>query len=269
MGSFVVRPRKRHVQQDLRFPDKNGQNRGRRKGDKRGKKPGRKPKGQRAGSPHTTRPELKPRFPVHVVLRVHPEVGSLRKRHMYRALRAATITAALRELNFAEDGAFRIVHISIQRTHVHLIVEADDKRALSSGMQGFQISAAKHINRAYSERAGLERRRRGSVFPDRFHQEIIESPRQARHALSYVLNNWRKHREDRGQPARGWNVDPFSTGVLFAGWKERADAPLVWRWRETYDPLVVYLPQTWLLCDGWRKHGRIAFDEVPSSPPRN
>jgi len=264
----VVRPRKRHVQQDLRFPDKNGQNRGRRKGDKRGKKPGRKPKGQRAGSPHTTRPELVPRFPVHVVLRVHPEVGSLRKRHMYRALRAATITAALRELNFAEDGAFRIVHISIQRTHVHLIVEADDKRALSSGMQGFQISAAKHINRAYSERAGLERRRRGSVFPDRFHQEIIESPRQARHALSYVLNNWRKHREDRARTARGWNVDPFSTGVLFAGWRERADAPLLWRWRDTYDPLVVYLPQTWLLCDGWRKHGRIAFDEVPSSPPR-
>ena len=269
LPNLVARPRKRHVQQDLRFPDKNGQGRGRRKGDKRGKKPGRKPKGKRAGSPHTTRPELKPRFPVHVVLRVHPEVGSLRKRHMYRALRAATIAVALRELHFAEDGAFRIVHISIQRTHVHLIVEADHKVALSSGMQGFQISAAKHINRAFSERADLARRRRGTVFPDRFHQEIIKSPRQARHALSYVLNNWRKHHEDYARTARDWNVDPFSTGVLFAGWKAREDAALMWRWRDTYDPLVVYLPQTWLLREGWRKHGSIAFDEVPSRPPRS
>jgi len=266
----VVRSRKRHVQQDLRFPDKNGQNRGRRKGDKRGKKPGRKPKGQRAGSPHTTRPELKPRCPVHVVLRVHPEVGSLRKRHMYRALRTATIAVALRELHFAEGGAFRIVHISIQRTHVHLIVEADHKLALSSGMQGFQISAAKHINRAYSERAGLERRRRGSVFPDRFHQEIITTPRQARHALAYVLNNWRKHREDHSSTTRTWNVDPFSTGALFAGWREREDEPLMWRWRDGYQPLVVYLPRTWLLQEGWRKGGgSIPFRYVPSQPAQS
>jgi hypothetical protein len=27
------------------------------------------------------------------------------------------------------------------------------------------------------------------VFPDRYHAEIITSPRQARHALSYVLSN--------------------------------------------------------------------------------
>ena len=189
---------------------------------------------------------------------------------MYAALREATITVALRELHDNKEGqgngAFRIVHISIQQTHVHLLVEADDKHALSSGMQGFEISAAKHINREYSVHAKLERRRRGNVFTDRFHQEIITSPRQARHALSYVLNNWRKHREDRSRAAKTWNVDPFSTGLLFAGWKEREGAAVMWRWRDTYDPLVVYLPQTWLLRVGWRKHERIGFHEVPSKP---
>src|SRR5262245_11446493 len=194
----MARARKRHVQQSIRFPDKNGQNRGRRKGDKyRGKKPGRKPKGRRAGSPHKARPELKPYWPVHVVLRVHEDLRGLRKRHFYKALREATITSTLRETSYAPGtGFFRIVHISIQGTHVHLLTEAGSKEALSRGMQGFQISAAKHINRAYSEKLRLARRRRGSVFPDRFHEEIIKSPRQARHALSYVLNNWRKHRED-------------------------------------------------------------------------
>jgi REP element-mobilizing transposase RayT len=263
----MARARKRHVQQELRYPDKNGQRRGRRAGDKTRNRPGRKPKIEgRPGSPHKARPELNGRHPVHVVLRVHRDVGSLRKRHMYKALREATLAVARRELFDADVGAFRIVHVSIQRTHVHLLVEAESKVALSRGMQGFQISAAKHINREYSARAGLDTRRRGVVFPDRFHQEIITSPTQARHTLSYVLNNWRKHGEDTESHARGWNVDPFSTGALFPGWKERAHEALLWRWRDTYDPLVVHRPRTWLLREGWTRGGRaISFHEVPSS----
>ena len=152
--------------------------------------------------------------------------------------------------------------MSIQRDHVHLLVEADNKTALSRGMQSFQISAAKHINREFSRRVRLDKRRRGAVFPDRFHQEVITTPRQARHALSYVLNNWRKHEEDRSAP-RSWNVDPFSTGVLFEGWRQHADEPLMWRWRDTYDPMFVYRPKSWLLREGWRRHGLISFHEVP------
>ena len=261
---------------------------GKRVRNKRRRKPGRKPKGKRAGAPHTVRPELKLGDAVHVVLRVVEAIGSLRKRHMYKALREASISVAKRELNAKESGAFRIVHVSIQRNHVHLLVEADDKRALSRGMQSFQISAAKHLNRAVSvksvslgalaamspaerrrakqaQRKAMANRRRGTVFPDRFHLEIIDNPQQARHTLAYVLNNWRKHREDRGDPQRAWNVDPYSTGMLFDGWKEREDAVVLWRWPETYEPFVVYLPKTWLLREGWRKHGLITFRHVPSA----
>jgi REP element-mobilizing transposase RayT len=181
---------------------------------------------------------------------------------MYAALREATITLAKRELNYEETGAFRIVHMSIQRTHVHLLVEADHRHALSRGMQCFQISAAKHINRAASRERG--ERRRGAVFPDRFHQEIITNCNQARRALGYVLNNWRKHREDLMSASRRWNVDPFSTGVVFDGWREREGAQVWWRWRQTYDPLVVYFPKTWLLRVGWRQYGTVPFREIPS-----
>jgi putative transposase len=265
----MARARERHVQQDLRFPDKNGQRRGQRASDRIPGRPGRKPKGARAGSPHKTRPALKPRHPVHVVLRVHPDIDNLRKRHLYKALYEATLAVARRELFDDVSGAFRIVHVSIQRSHVHLLVEADHKMALSRGMQSFQISAAKHINRGYSARAGLAVRRRGSVFPDRFHQEIITTPRQARHALSYVLNNWRKHREDRAPRARTWAVDPYSTAVLFPDWREHDEQGLavMWRWPDTYDPLVVYQPRTWLLREGWKRGrpGRISFHEVPSA----
>jgi len=245
---------------------------------KRRRKPGRKPKGKRAGSPHTKRPELKRGQPVHVVLRVVDAVGSLRRRHMYKALREATIAVAKRELAYKEDAAFRIVHLSIQRNHVHLLVEADHKMALSRGMQSFQISAAKQLNRALSvdsirvgERTrgwmkrAMAKRRRGTVFPDRFHQEIITCPQQARRTLAYVLNNWRKHREDQADFAAGWNVDPYSTGVYFDGWKECEGAEVLWKWRETYQPLIVYLPKTWLLRVGWRAYGLVPFGEVPSS----
>jgi REP element-mobilizing transposase RayT len=232
---------------------------------KRRKKPGPKPK-RTSGSRHETRPVLKGRYPVHVVLRVVSEIGSLRKRFMYQALRAATIAVAMRELSFEENGAFRIVHISIQRDHIHLLVEADHKMALSRGMQSFQISAAKHLNRAISVARELATRRRGTVFPDRFHQEIITTPKQARHTLNYVLNNWRKHREDQGAIQRTWKVDPFSTGALFGGWKELENALVRWPLRETYDPLVVYFPKTWLLSEGWRRHGLIRLHEVPSRP---
>src|SRR4051794_30606335 len=92
------------------------------------KRPGPKPKGLRAGSPHTVRPELKARHPVHVVLRVVDAVDNLRRRATYKAVREATLTTARRE-------DFRIVHLSIQRNHLHLLVEADHKSALASGMQ--------------------------------------------------------------------------------------------------------------------------------------
>jgi hypothetical protein len=111
----------------------------------------------------------------------------------------------------------------------------------------------------------MARRRRGTVFPDRFHEEIITTPKQARRALAYVLNNWRKHREDRHDFARSWRIDPFSTGVHFDGWKEREDAVVYVSYRDTYEPLVVYLPKTWLLRVGWRRHGLVRFGEVPSA----
>jgi len=218
---------------------------------------GRKPKGRRAGSPHKIRPELAARHPVHVVLRVSAAVGSLRRRSMYRAIREATLTTARRE-------DFRIVHLSIQRTHVHLLVEADHKDALASGMQGFQISAAKHLNAAIS-RGRPGPRRRGTVFPDRYHAEVITSPRQARHAMSYILNNWRKHEEDRAQPMAAWRIDWFSSAAMFPDWEEYGDEAFLWRGPSTYEPLLVYRPRTWLLSEGWKKSGSISCGDVPSA----
>jgi putative transposase len=218
---------------------------------------GRPAKDGRAGERHKKRPFHDAQHPVHVVLRVVKAVGSLRRRRTYQAIRAATRTAARRR-------DFRIVHVSIQRTHIHLLVEAKGQAALSAGMQGFQISAAKHLNAAISiGRPGP--RRKGAVFPDRYHAVVIDSPRQARHALSYVLNNWRKHNEDRGEVTRRWDLDWYASGTMFPGWKEHGGKGFAKRAPPELPAMVLGAPRTWLLRVGWTKHGEISCREVPSA----
>jgi putative transposase len=264
---------KHQVQQEIRWPNAVGDLRGRKReaANRRGKKRIGRPKKPGAGVPHVERESFKPSEPVHVTLRVERDVGRLRTRSRYQAIRAATITVLKHE-------DFRIVHLTIQGTHIHMLVEAQGRASLAKGMKAFEISAAKHLNAAASnagswwERSKLRRegkplpkRRLGSVFADRYHSTVIRTPKQARHELAYVLNNWRKHREDRANGSRAWHIDPFATGWLFQGWKERADEPFAWKLRETYEPMPVWWPKTWLLSEGWRRHGLISTHEVPST----
>ncbi|HEY4178086.1 MAG TPA: hypothetical protein VGM90_14665 [Kofleriaceae bacterium] len=79
------------------------------------------------------------------------------------------------------------------------------------------------------------------------------------------LNNWRKHGEDKRGVARDWRIDPYSTAAVFPGWKELVGKETIFRVRETYDSLLVWQPQSWLLLTGWRRHGAIGCREVPNA----
>ena len=240
--------RKRHVQLGLELRTTTWG--GKRKGA------GRPPRGPRSSEPHKTRPFHAKPHPVHVVIRVERDLGTLRRRDAWQAIRWATIITAKR-------GNFHIVHASVQRTHVHLMIEADDRMALARGMQGFQISAAKRINRAVSARRSAPRK--GRVFCDRYHARALKSPLSVRHAVAYVLNNWRHHREPLEQRHHGWRIDPYSSGYFFDGWRERHGIPIIKLPPNSYDPLFTWRPRTWLLSTGWRRHGAIGMREVPGS----
>ena len=226
---------------------------------------GRKPVERPGEPPHRRvrkRARVTAREPVHVVIRVVPRVGTLRRRKAYQALRRALLTVLIR-------GRIRIVHISIQRRHVHLLVEAADERALARGMQGFQISAAKQLNAALTvelrgrRTIGARALVRGQVFTSRYHAEIIDTPRRARHCLAYVVNNWRRHREDLAGPAhRRAKVDPYSSAIAFDGWRDHATP---FAWPPGYEPLVVARARSWLLTEGWRRHGLVDLHEVPGA----
>jgi REP element-mobilizing transposase RayT len=99
----------------------------------------------------------------------------------------------------------RIIEFSIQDTHIHLIVEAADKQALSKGMQGLAIRLARAVNRASQ--------RRGAVFADRYFARPLKTPAEVRNAVSYVHRNVQKHHH-----AHPWYVDPYSSMSGHACW---------------------------------------------------
>ena len=78
------------------------------------------------------------------------------------------------------------VHVTLRAlpgvpNHLHLLVEASSASALSRGIQGLSIRIARGVNRA----AG----RRGKLSADRFHARALNTPREVRIALVYVLQN--------------------------------------------------------------------------------
>src|SRR5262249_25124267 len=89
-----------------------------------GRRPGagRKPTGRRVGAPHRARPPHVGRHPAHVTLRAQRLLPSLRHDRLFGAL--------LRGLALGSRRGLRILEFSVQRDHLHLIVEADDSRAL-------------------------------------------------------------------------------------------------------------------------------------------
>ena len=95
----------------------------------------------RSSELHVARERFDRLTPFHVTLRAVDDVRGLRTAGVYHAVRGALETANRRE-------GFGIVHASIQDNHLHVISESTTDLVLSRGMQAFQISAARRINRA-------------------------------------------------------------------------------------------------------------------------
>jgi hypothetical protein len=198
-------------------------------------------KGRRRAVPHRARPEHDGHHPVHVTLRAARGIVSLRAARSFVAL-CTTIAAA-------SNAEFRIVQFSIQADHLHIIVEARDKRTLWRGLAGFKIRAARALNRALD--------RAGRVWDGKYHARALRTPRETRTGLLYVLQNWKKHLKG----ARG--IDGRSSGPWFEGWSSAPIRPAL--------PSPVARPQTWLASRGWHERGGGALrpDERPAaSAPR-
>jgi REP element-mobilizing transposase RayT len=210
---------------------------------------GRKPTGQfgrdRRGRPvsgvgHGPRPALDARHPLHVTLRATNGFPSMRHLAVAKEIGKVLKRRARRDL------PCRVVHFSIQRDHIHLIVEAADRVALSRGIQGLASGIARVVNRT----TGCEGMK---LWRDRYHARPLRTPTEVRRALIYVLRNGLKH----GSTA--FAVDPCSSAAWFDGFAGRAPVRT--------NPAPTVPAATWLLATGWqtRGGGAILPAEMPAS----
>jgi REP element-mobilizing transposase RayT len=179
----------------------------------------------------------------------------LRKSRIFAEIRVALRAAR-------ERSGFRLVHFSVQGNHVHLLAEADDRVALSRGLQGLAIRVALAVNRALA--------RRGRVFSERYHARALRTPLEVRRALLYVLKNYHHHLAARGMSLPPWHLDNCSSDRQFDGWKPSELLSLAEQGasRTTREPCTVSActvsARTFLLRHGWRRHGLLGLDEEPA-----
>ena len=194
------------------------------------KRAGRKPNSSKPMVSRSTRPVLR-RGTVMITMRVCDDIPSLRS--MGRQIRRALVDRS-------ELPGFRLIHYSIQHTHVHVVAEADDARALSNAMRRLSIHLARTINKALG-------RRLGKVFSDRYHERVLTSPKETRNAVVYVVNNFRKHEAEAGRWLPPEFVDVHSTAMVLAG----------------RTPNALPEPRFWLLSVGAMRAGPIDLSATP------
>jgi len=197
---------------------------------------------------HRRRPPHALRYPSHVTVTFVRSLGSLRQQRIFETLRAI--------FRHPSIAGFHVCEFSIQTDHVHLVVEATNRKTFSSGMRSLGIRCALRLN-------GLFERRRGKVVRDRYHRRDLFTARQVRAVLRYVLLNGHKH----GVVAEGM-LDPFSSARSFDGWLVLYTLDEDLRPRATGDPLLVLPPgarggkpvRPWskLLGEDWRELGLIS-----------
>lgn len=208
---------------------------------------GRPPNGERAGVSHLKRVEVTGKEPVHVMLRVQPGVRSLREPKVFAAVLSG-LAAGRRRVGF------RLVHFSVQRDHLHLLVEASQRQALARGLQGLSIRIARAVNRVLG--------RHGRLFGDRYQSRVLSSPEAVKGALAYLLLEARTERGRSGAPA----LDRCSSAQWFDGFAAKRARSSVQRREAGRDAseTPVVPAKSWLLTVGFKRAGPIAASDAPS-----
>jgi REP element-mobilizing transposase RayT len=206
-----------------------------------------RPRGTRPRVMHRSRESIVARLPVHVTIRLRRGIPSLRQPRFVRRFRSSLSEACVRH-------GFRVVHYSIQRDHVHLLIEAHSNHSIACGMKSVGARIGKLANRLFQ--------RNGKVLDGRYHLRPLRTPLEVHRALRYVLLNHRHHAAQRRKSKQSIDhlraqPDSASSGRWFDGWRTTTAPPNPAHERE------VATARTWLLHTGWRRYGLIDPAEVP------
>ena len=91
------------------------------------------------GIRHIAREDIKRKSAFHLTIKIASEKAGLKNKNILSVLHLAIKNARCLGLT--------ILHYTLEYDHVHLLVEASDKKALGRGMKSFGVSFSKGINR--------------------------------------------------------------------------------------------------------------------------
>ena len=135
------------------------------------------------------------RLPLHVTMRMAAHVFGLRSRRSLRVVRTALLGSSNR-------FDVRVVQVSVQGNHLHLLVEAPDQRALGRAMKGLAVRVARGMNKLMGKS--------GRVIGDRYHSRALRTPTEVRRVMHYIRANHQHHATGRAA------VDEYSSDGLLA-----------------------------------------------------
>jgi REP element-mobilizing transposase RayT len=128
--------------------------------------------------PHRERETIPKKTPVHVTIKIN--------KHIVHTLRNKIIFQKIsRAITKARNKGIRLVHFTIQRDHVHMLIEAENKNQLGKAMQALGISFSKSLKSLTKTKL--------KIFKDRYHVHILKTLKEVRNAKSYILGNAIKH----------------------------------------------------------------------------
>ncbi len=130
---------------------------------------------------HIKREIVTQKTPVHVTLKIHKGLPSLRQTNIFLLIAKAIAKA--------RSHGLRVIHFSVQSNHLHMLVEANSHHEFVRGMQSLTIRLAKAIKKSL----GSAGDKIAKVFLGRFHSRVLKSPAEVKRALRYVLQNTAKH----------------------------------------------------------------------------
>lgn len=180
-----------------------------------GRKAQRRRDGKRVHNSHSRRQKVVKSRPLHVTVNFIEGLPNLRREGL-----AEVVLGAL-EARPRGEG-FRVVHFALLSNHLHLICEAQHNGALTAGMRGLNVRVARAVNRKLG--------RKGRVVAERFHLHVLQTKREVRNAVNYVLRNGERHgawdkrtrSADVGRTVGAvGRPDPLSSAAFFPHWAER------------------------------------------------
>jgi REP element-mobilizing transposase RayT len=128
--------------------------------------------------PHRKREKLPAKTPIHATIKIRSNiVQTLRNKIVFKKISKAILRARVQGL--------RIIHFTVQKDHLHLLIETHNNKELAKGMQALGISLAKSLKNLTKVK--------GPIYKERYHLHILKTVQEIKNVKAYILGNAHKH----------------------------------------------------------------------------